>query len=114
MARIKVNRQRGEPGITRLKFNQWPKVPRPMRTIKSVRTLRKVDEAKGATMPESRNLLQRAGVGVRQVAPRIMKKGNAISTSTGSGRTVVRPPSPTNKGGVRDPRSQTRRTGRKR
>lgn len=101
MARIRVAKSAGEPVIKRLRRNQWPKVQKPMRVIKSVRTLRKVDESKGETMPESRNLLQRAGVGTRQQRPRVV--GRTRMPAPGANLTRVSPPSPTNGGGVRSP-----------
>lgn len=101
MAKVRVAKSAGSPGIRR-NIKTWKPIRKPMRAIRSVRTLRKVDESKGATMPESKNLLQRAGVGTRQQAPRIVRKANPISTSTTSNRTRVKTPRPA-PGGIRSP-----------
>jgi hypothetical protein len=109
MARIKVAKRAGEPGITKLRRNQWPKLQKPMRRILSIRTLRKVDESKGNTMPEGRNLLQRNGVGTPQRSPsRILVKDRM--PAPGANLTRVKTPSKTNSGGIRSPFSRGRGT----
>lgn len=101
MTRILKSSVPGEPGMPQPRSN-WPRIPRPMRAIRSVRTLRKVDESDGATMPESRNLLQRAGVGQRQQRPRVVRQSTGVEAS-GRGTTKITTPSATNGGGVRNP-----------
>lgn len=102
MAKIRSAKSPGAPKIKMLRRAPWPPIRKPMRRIATVRTLRKVDESKGQTMPESRNLLQRAGVGVRQRAPgRVLVKAKMVRP--GKNLTRVKTPSATNRGGVRDP-----------
>lgn len=71
-----------------------------MRRIRSVRTLRKVDPAVGNTMPESKNLLQRPGVGTRQQSARVV--GRTPTPSPGQNKTRVKTPRPA-PGGIRSP-----------
>lgn len=122
MARRTVNRQttdkarqiqptiKGAPGIG-LPRTQWTRLVRPMRPIRSVRTLIKRDLAKGRTMPEFRNTLMRAGVGTRQRAISVLSQRPLTPPAPRARTRVVAPPSPTNRGGVRDPRT-LRRVGR--
>lgn len=94
----------GQPGVGKRIFN-WPRVNRPMRPIRTVRTLIKGNVADGVTQPEFRNTLQRAGVGVRMLGKTISRQRPNTPPSFGQrgGGKVVSPPSPTNKGGVRSP-----------
>ena len=94
----------GQPGVGSRKYN-WPRLNRPMRPIRTVRTLIKSNVADGLTQPEFRNTLQRAGVGVRRLGKVISRqRPNTPSTfSQRGGGKIVSPPSPTNRGGVRSP-----------
>ena|ERR1051326_1371005 len=102
MARTRSAKRAGEPGIVKLK-NNWPKLAKPMRKIRSVRTLIKKDESKGVTQPEFKNTLMRAGVGVRQGAVRIVRQHPNTPPAAGKGKKTIKTPSPTNGGGVRSP-----------
>lgn len=99
MARILSAKRKGEPGLPQPSRN-WPRIVKPMLAIRSVRTLRKVDESDGRTMPESRGLLQRAGVGQRQQSPRVVRQASGTEPA-GQNLTRVKAASPTNGGKVK-------------
>jgi hypothetical protein len=101
MVKVLTSSGKGEPGFSTLARARWQRVKQPMAAIASIRTLRKVDEAKGATMPEARGLLQRAGVGKPQQAPTVMGV-NEFPSFPGA-KTRVKTPSPTNGQGVKRP-----------
>lgn len=99
--RVLTSRGSGDPGFRTFGRAAWQRVKQPMAGIRTVRTLRKVDEAKGGTMPESRGLLQRAGVGSPQSAPRVI--GRSETPAFPGAQTRVPAPSPTNSQGVKSP-----------
>jgi hypothetical protein len=103
MARIKVKRPGGSPGVGRVSRN-WPRINKPMCPIRSMRTLMKRDPSKGIQQPEFKNTLMRAGVGVRQRIKVVSRQRPVTppSFSTRPGKSIA-PPSPTNRGGVRSP-----------
>lgn len=103
MARILRAGSAGEPGSIAQPRLNWAPLRKPMRAIRSIRTLRKVDQAVGETMPESRNLLMRAGVGVRQRAVSVRRQAPLTPPGTRAGTKTIAPPSPTSGGGVRSP-----------
>lgn len=105
-------RTTGEPNPTRVRVNPWPRQTQVSRPRMSVRTLRKNnpadalglagvesivrDSATGLTIP--------AGTGARTTAPvRSVKIKRAnLTPRTARGTKVVKTPSPTNRGGVRN------------
>jgi hypothetical protein len=101
---------KGQPGLP-LPRLRWPRLVRPMRPLLSVRTLIKPDLAKGVTQPEFKDTIMRAGVGVRQRAITALHQQPITPPTPRANIRVVAPPSPTNRGGVRDPRT-LRRVGR--
>lgn len=102
MARRLSAKSAGEPGI-KMPSTNWPRVAKPMRAIRSVRTLMKRDESKGITQPEFKTTLQRAGVGTRQQSPSVVRQTPETPPASGRGTTRVKTPSPTNGGGIRSP-----------
>lgn len=102
MVKVLTSRGVGEPNFSTLGRAAWQRVKQPMASIRTIRTLRKVDEAKGVTQPEGRNLLMRAGVGTPQQAPRTILGVNEFPAFPGA-RTRVPAPSPTNHQGVKRP-----------
>lgn len=103
MARRIVAKASGVPGVGLPRTN-WARVTKPMRAIRSVRTLIKVDPKDGRSMPEFKNTLMRAGVGARMKGKTIdrQKPQTPPSFGTRPGKTIA-PPSPTNRGGIRNP-----------
>jgi hypothetical protein len=101
VARILVKKPSGVPAPTQPKRN-WPRLVKPMRPIRSIRTLIKVREDKGISQPEFKNTLQRAGVGspVKSKTVSRQKPNTPPSYSTRPGKTVP-PPDPTSGGGIR-------------
>jgi hypothetical protein len=101
MVKVLTSKGVGEPSFHTLGRAAWQRVKQPMASIRTIRTLRKVDEAKGNTQPEGRNLLMRAGVGKPQQAPRVIGV-NEFPAFPGA-KTRVSAPSPTNNQGVKRP-----------
>lgn len=83
-----------------LSRKNWPVVAKPMRAIRSIRTLMKRDEAKGITQPEFTTTLGRAGVGSRQQSVRVVSQSTGVEAA-GKNTTRVKTPDPTSGGGVR-------------
>lgn len=106
----------GQPGEPTLRTGQWQRIIRPMRPIRQVTTLIKKNLADGKSMPEFKNTLQRAGVGARQRAITVVHQRPIVPRSVRGGANVtkvVAPPSPTNRGGIRDPYSHKRQRVRR-
>lgn len=106
----------GQPGEPVLRTGQWKRIVRPLRPIRSVTTLIKKNLADGKSMPEFKNTLMRAGVGVRQRAITVVHQRpvTPVSMRQGAATTkLIAPPSPTNRGGVRNPYSMKRQRVRR-
>jgi hypothetical protein len=97
----------GYPGVPIMQ-KQWARISKPMRRIRSVRTLIKVQQSDGRTTPEFKNTLQRAGVGTRAKAKTISRqRPNTPKTLKAGALTRIKPPRPAGKGGIKDPYKET-------
>jgi hypothetical protein len=117
--RVRVASIQGAPGVQVVQ-QTFPVVPRPSYRKAGVRVLRKVDVSKGMTMPEGQYLPFVNGVvgnprggfnGVRILRQKPVVPPRVHGSATTAVR-VVAPPSPTNRGGVRNPFNKTQRVGR--
>lgn len=100
----------GEPRSGMLKLNPWPRKPQVRRPIKTVRTLVKQNPGDALGLGGTRSQQRDATTGLtipggsgRPVgrAVRIVKKPN-LTPSPAKGTRIVKTPSPTNRGGVRN------------
>lgn len=89
MARRLRASKSGEPGVGLPRTN-WPAQRKPMRSLRSIRTLMKRDESKGITMPEFKNLLMRAGVGRRKGGAAVLRQTPEMPPGTGTGQKTIR------------------------
>jgi hypothetical protein len=101
MARILAKKPKGVPAPTQPR-RKWARITKPMRPIRSIRTLIKVRESAGVSQPEFKNTLQRAGVGVRVKSKTISRQRPNTPPQYGTrpGKTIP-PPDPTSGGGIR-------------
>lgn len=109
----------------RVPGSPYPGAPRPSGALyrppvfrkSRIRTLQKVDPAKGLTQPEGANLTTRPGVvtgdsGGYKGGVAIKHQQPAVPAKSGRGRRVIAAPSPTSGGGVRSPYKTSSRVGR--
>lgn len=107
--------RQGQPaeGLTRFTF---PVIPRPVFAKARIRMLQKVDPAKGITQPEAANMTTASGVvtGDRggYKGATVVHQVPLVPPPPAKNQRVVAPPSPTNRGGVRNPYKLGSREGR--
>lgn len=105
----------GQPGEPLTRFT-FPVIPKPVFPKAKIRTLIKRDVAKGVTMPEANNMTDTPGVvtggtgGYKGAT--VMHQQPLVPPSPAKNLRVVAPPSPTNKGGVRNPYNMRNKVGR--